>query len=357
MKDCLKLTVVLTLKDRAPFTYRWMAYMNDMRCQYRILIADGGEEGSAIEQHLRSHEHYPHLDYEYLRYPYDATIEHYFKKLENVISLVESEYLLLADNDDFYLLERVPDILAFLDTQKDYVGARGQLVDFSLFDKNGLSKVSSGLWYVALPNEAPSIESASPFERVEGLCRDMSKYFYYANWYCIFRSAALQDVWKSLITLPTREVVVTEMLTNILMAVRGKIRIFPYLFYIRQIGTSMHDYTLRVGNEFSDRRMVNNALSEFALAVDRFSSVINREEKDRMLRAIAAWLEALVSGIHSNRLHDKTSFMFRLREGMKRSSILGPWAYWLYYRIAHLFLPLRRHSPVRVKAIEPYILS
>ena len=108
MQDCLKLTIVLTLKDRAPFTYRWMQYMNDMQCSYKILIADGGED-SAIEQHLRNHENYPHLDYEYIRYPYDATIDDYCKKFENVISRVESEYLLLADNYYFYLLERVPD--------------------------------------------------------------------------------------------------------------------------------------------------------------------------------------------------------------------------------------------------------
>src|SRR5262245_43538562 len=125
MPGCRDLTIVLTLKDRIPFTYRWMQYMHDMRCPYKILIADGGED-SAIEQHLRKHENYPYLDYDYIRYPYDATIEDYFKKLESVISRVESEYLLLADNDDFYLLECIPDILAFLDAQKDYVGAKGQ---------------------------------------------------------------------------------------------------------------------------------------------------------------------------------------------------------------------------------------
>jgi glycosyltransferase domain-containing protein len=330
--------------------------MNDMRCPYRILIADGGED-SAIEQHLRNHENYSHIDYEYIRYPYDATIEGYYRKLENVISRVESEYLLLADNDDFYLLERIPDILAFLDTQKDYVGARGQLVDLFLFDKAGSSKgLTSGLRYLAVSNEAPSIESASPFDRIEALCRDMGKYLYYGNWYCVFRSASLQEVWKSLITLPKKEVIVTEMLTHVLMLMRGKIKIMPYPFYIRQSNTSMHSDTLLVGNGFLERCLVNNALSEFGLAVDQFVSVGNKEERDRLLRAIAGWLEALVSNIHFSRLRDETSFIFRLLVKIKRSPLLGPWASWVYYRIAHLFQPVRRRNPVRFKTIEPYIL-
>ena len=37
----MKLTIALTLKGREEFTYRWMEYMNEMRCPYKILIADG----------------------------------------------------------------------------------------------------------------------------------------------------------------------------------------------------------------------------------------------------------------------------------------------------------------------------
>ena len=43
-----QLTIVLTLKDRAPFSDRWMHYMDDARCPYPILIADGGTD-QAVE--------------------------------------------------------------------------------------------------------------------------------------------------------------------------------------------------------------------------------------------------------------------------------------------------------------------
>ena len=356
MQNNMKLTIVLTLKDRVPFTYRWMHYMNDMRCPYRILIADGGKD-KEIEQNLRNHGNYPHLDYEYIRYPYDATIEDYLRKLENVISQVDSEYLLNADNDDFYLLDRIPEILAFLDEHKDYVGARGRLVNFTLFDRSGLSNdLTRGVRYKAIESDALSIEGVSSCGRVETLCKDMSKYDYYANWYCIFRSTSFQGVWKSLITLSIKEMVVMEVLTHVLMVLKGGIKIFPDPFYVRQNNTSMFGDTLVVGNEFLERCIVNNALSEFGVAVDQFSDVQTREERDRLLKAIAAWLEVFVSNIYWGRVRLRTRVMFRLQKKIMHVPFLGSWMVQIYYSMALLFLPMRQRRLVALKSIEPYIL-
>jgi glycosyltransferase domain-containing protein len=353
----MKLTIILTLKDRVQFTYRWMHYMNDMRCPYRILIADGGKD-KEIEQNLCNHENYPYLDYEYIRYPYDATIEDYFRKLENVISHVDSEYLLNADNDDFYLLDRIPYIMAFLDEHEGYVGARGRLVNLTLFDQSGLSNdLTHGVKYKAVENAALSIEGGASCDRVETLCKGMSKYDYYANWYCIFRSASFQEVWKSLITLSTKEMIVMEMLTHVLMVLKGEIKIFPEPFYVRQNNTSMFGDTLVVGNEFLERCIVNNALSEFGVAVDQFSEVQTREERDRTLRAIAAWLEVFVSNIYWNRVRLRRRVMFRLQRKIIHVPLLGSWMIRIYYLMALLFFPMRQRRLVDLKSIEPYILS
>lgn len=332
--------------------------MNDVRCPYRILIADGGED-IAIEQHLRNHKHYPNLDYEYIRYPYDTTIDDYLMKLENVISRVNSEYLLNADNDDFYLLERIPEILAFLDMHRDYVGARGQLVNLTLFRSGELSKYTDGEHYEAVANDVPSIESDSPYERVEALCSGMKKYDYYANWYSVFRAASFQKVWKSLVTLSIKEMIVMEMLTHVMMLMVGKIKVIPFFFYIRQSSTSMFGDTLVVGNQFLERCIVNNALSEFGVAVNQFIEVQTRAERDRLLRAIATWLEVFVSTIYWERVHVNTSLIFCLRKKIKFVPLLGSWIAQIYYRTSHLFSPLllRQRKLVHLKSIEPYILS
>lgn len=359
----MKLTIVLTLKDRAPFTYRWMQYMNDVRCPYRILIADGGED-SAIEQHLRTHKHYPNLDYEYIRYPYDATIEDYHRKLENVISRVNSEYLLNADNDDFYLLERIPDILAFMDANKDYVGARGQIVNLALFRSGELSSSPDGERYEAVTNDVPSIERDSPYERIDALCSGMKRYDYYANWYSVFRASSFQKVWKALVTLPIREMIVMEMLTHVLMLMSGKIRIMPFPFYIRQSNTSMFGDTLVVDNEFLERCLINNSLSEFGVALDQFAEIETREERDRLLKAIAAWLEVFVVTIFESRAYcEARDAKLRRWNIIKGVPLFGSWITQIYYLTCHILshivpvLPSRKRNLVRLKPIEPHILA
>ena len=77
--------------------------------------------------------------YEYIRYPFDASLDDYLNKFENVISRVKTEYILLADNDDFYLLGCIPELIAFLDSHSD-VTARGQLVNFEVFGSKLISK-------------------------------------------------------------------------------------------------------------------------------------------------------------------------------------------------------------------------
>lgn len=356
MQERTNLTIILTLKDRVPFTHRWMRYMNDMKCPYKILIADGGKD-QALEDHLRNPNNYPALNYEYIHYPYDAVIEDYYTKFENVISLVKTQYLLLADNDDFYLLDRIPEILAFLNEHEDYVGARGQLVNLTLFDKTGSSKgLVMGSRYFAVTNHSPSIDYDSPYDRIEFLCKDMSMFDYYANWYCVFRSVSFHQVWQSLIKLPIKEVIVTEILTHVLMVMKGKIKIMSFPFYIRQSNTSMWGDTLVIGNEFLERCLVSNSLSEFGLAIDQFTTVKSKEERDRVLRAIAVWLEVFVANIYFERVKRTKSIMFRVREMIKRNPIFASWSANIYYRSVHLLLPIRKRKLILLNSIEPYIL-
>lgn len=111
------LTVVLTLKDRASFTYRWMRWMEVQRFPYKILIADGGADRE-IERHLLDRNNYPSLDYEYIRYPYDGNLQLYMDKLADVSDRVRTEFVLSADNDDLILLGPLEENLRQIRGQK-----------------------------------------------------------------------------------------------------------------------------------------------------------------------------------------------------------------------------------------------
>jgi glycosyltransferase domain-containing protein len=348
----MKLTIVLTLKDRSAFTYRWMKYMSDMRSPYKILIADGGKD-SALEEHLRRGKDYPGLDYEYIRYPYDASAQEYLVKFADALSRVESEYILLADNDDFFLLERIPELLDFLDTHRDYAAARGSRVDLMLFGRGGrLSSLPTGRDYLAISKDAPSIEGACPLERVEELCRNMSRYDYHQNWYCVFRASLLKDEWSRLVRLPVRDLSVAEILTHVFVAMSGKIKVMPFPFFVRQSNTSMSGDTLVAGNRFLEDCLLTGSLSEFKVGVDHFFSDRSKEERERILRAIAGWLGPFISNIYASR---KGFSGFKMR--VKRSLIINRHVTGAYQRLIYPLYRMRRERPVRLKLLEPYLLS
>jgi glycosyltransferase domain-containing protein len=201
--------------------------MNDMRCPYKILIADGGKDQS-IEENLRDHRNYPYLNYEYVRYPYDSSREVFYQKRDDIIPQVETPYVLIADNDDFYLLDRFSEILDALDNDKDIVGARGRHVDFTVYDVNqqGNNNVN-GTHYLAITNEVPSIDANTSVERIEELCGNISRYDCYMNWYCVFRTEAVKTAWKNILDIKVKEAVFVEIFMGIFLVERGEIVVLP----------------------------------------------------------------------------------------------------------------------------------
>jgi len=351
----MSLTIVLTLKDRDEFTYRWMNYMNEMRCQYKILVADGGKS-LEIEKNLSNYENYPNLNYEYIRYPFDENIVDFYRKLLNVLSKVSTEYVLQADNDDFYLLGQIPELITYLDSNQDYVSARGSLVNLEVFDKAGISKGKvNGCRYKAVASHAPSIESEFVLERIKSLCIGMSTHDYYSNWYAITRTKVLVKIWSQLITLPIKEPIVLEMLTHILIVESGKVKINDNPFYIRQFNTSSFGDNLVLNNDFVERCLVNNSLSEFTFAVKNFMSFDKREDEIIVLKNIASWLNIFIYNINkSHQMRSQRSF--KLKNILKKIRSIDVIFNYLatYFRI---ITKARVFKYLKIREIERFILN
>lgn len=352
-RENMELTIILTLKDRSAFTRRWMRYMNDMKCPYQILIADGGQD-KEIEEYLKDDTNFPDLCYKYIRYPYDATVDDFYKKFEDVISRVSTEYILLADNDDFYLLDRIPEHIEFLNTHPDYIGARGQLINFSIFDSNYIEKNAvAGEQYEAVIKESVPLDDNDCFDRVDFLCKNMSRYDYYANWYCVFHTKIFVDTLVKLNSLPIKELLVNEILINVMLVKSGKINVSSKPYIARQNNTSIVGDALIVGNSFLERCLIMNAFSEFGIAIDKFANVQNQEEREKLLKSIAAWLEITVSNIHT---HNKKvgKFKSRLRKKIRKIP-LGMKMERVYTYLSHLWLPVSKRKSIRMHTIERYI--
>ena len=73
-----KLTIVLPLKGRPLFTIRYFLYMEAVKCPFKILIADGSldeENKKVIDENKHR---WPHVNFEYYRFPPDNTLLLYF---------------------------------------------------------------------------------------------------------------------------------------------------------------------------------------------------------------------------------------------------------------------------------------
>jgi glycosyltransferase domain-containing protein len=351
-----RVTIILTLKGREDFTYRWMNYMDNKRCPYRILIADGGED-QKLENFLKSGDHYKNLKYSYLRYPFDATLSEFYSKLENVISLVESDYVLLADNDDFYILDRISELASFLDANSDYVAARGQLVTFEVFDSLGNSNACAfGARYRASMSHTKSIDSDNPVERIDSVCRGMAEQNYYMNWYSVVRTQALQKIWKNLVSLPIREIIVLEVMTHVMLLHEGKLKVIASPFYMRQLNTSFFGDDLVIDNKFLERCLCSNAFSEFPVAVNLFLGATNDEDRRKILISIAGWLNIFLFNINrGNQI--RSGVIFKYYNFFIHVPYIGILIEKIFIFVKYFFNQGTKKTIVRIPDIEPYILN
>ena len=119
------LTILLTLKDRAPFTRRWMSYAESVRFPFKVLIADGGADES-VPKLLSDKGSFPNVDYEYIRYPQDRSYADYYAKITDALARVRTPFVAMADNDDLYVVSGLKKAVDFLADHPEYASCGGQ---------------------------------------------------------------------------------------------------------------------------------------------------------------------------------------------------------------------------------------
>src|SRR5712691_1474243 len=123
------LTILLTLKDRALFTFRWMSYVNSTNFPFKVLVADGGADES-VPQVLANKANFPNVNYEYVRYPYDQTYAEYYSKVVDALWRVKTPFVVMADNDDFFIVNGLREAVQFLSSHPGYITCGGQSAIF-----------------------------------------------------------------------------------------------------------------------------------------------------------------------------------------------------------------------------------
>jgi len=229
LKD--KLTIVLTLKDRSEFTFRWLDYAKKRDFPFTILIADGGAD-DAVGKHIDEGA-FEALNIRYIKFDEDVDYETFYNKVKKSLELVDTPYYITADNDDFYSLAGLTEAVNYLEDNADYVACGGKLVPFS--NENG--KVYSSRVRFYSSNHDNYFES-EPRKR-------LIKYFSGAPgpFYSVIKTKIAREVWKKICSRNFKDIRMFELLIDTFVITSGKVHNLDCPFYFRQIGKN-------IGNEF-----------------------------------------------------------------------------------------------------------
>ena len=222
--DDSNLTVLLVLKDRVEFTYRWMDYANLVKFPFKVIVADGGFDQS-IEKHLSTGDKYENVNYQYLRYPYDKTYLDFYTKLASAFSKITTDYVVLADNDDFFIVDSLIKSIDFLSKNQDYASCGGETGGLFIKDEN--------FFEIGLSSSKPSdIDQEDPIKRIEKLLN-----CYGVTYYDVHRTCQLKSIFCKLRDLNPSDLFISEIITTSLVAVEGKVKKNDYLYMVRQNNT------------------------------------------------------------------------------------------------------------------------
>jgi glycosyltransferase domain-containing protein len=266
------LTFLLTIKDRQKFTFRWLKYANKISFPFKVLIADGGKDHD-VENKLSNYENFPNVNYEYIRCPYDQTYVEYYSKLDSLISKVKTPYLVLGDDDDFFLPEGLRSCVNFLDSNPDYISCGGRLSTFFIHPDCGKTYGDEVEFILHPPTN--SMDSNTAVERVE-------KHFqsYQATWYDVHRTEISQKIYNSLCVFNPRDLLLAEAFATHHTVACGKVKRLPNLMLLRQLNilNSSNTYENKMKGNYFDRIFLETWSQDFNNFIDSITEVVVKED-------------------------------------------------------------------------------
>jgi glycosyltransferase domain-containing protein len=278
MSDNKDLTILLTLWDRVPYTFRWMEYANSIKFPFKVLIADGGADES-VPQILADQANFPNVDYKYIRYPYDQTLAHYHAKVVDALNHVETPFVVMADNDDFYLVDSLLRSVDFLKTHPDFSSCRGIIGGFRITpdaDYGELSNVyGRDVSFVRQVYPDKSNLKTTAVERVQD-------YFswYRPNWYDVFRTEQRMltaQVWRD---ANMQDLILSQHIPMLMGIIAGKVQIEPYLYLVRQLEgeSSVDRIETKQKADLFDRMLLESWSEDFTGFVNAMASAISQKD-------------------------------------------------------------------------------
>ncbi len=260
-----QLTILLTLKDRVPFTHRWLDYAAAVALPFRILIADGGADNDVAP--AAAARRAGGLDVEYVRYPVDRTYADYYAKVADALSRVTTPFVVLADNDDLFVPAGLASAVQFLAGHPDYVACGGQCAVFWLSPERQARRDTvygeTVEWKCSSQMHSDVANTAG--QRILDQSMGASDVFY-----AVHRTELLRRQFESIRDFNPHDLFLMEQLVAFYTAISGKCRQLDVLYIARQQdspGSSGGDHQERYGGWF-DRMLLPTWSGDFTRFVE-----------------------------------------------------------------------------------------
>ena len=306
-----RLTIVMPLKGRHLFTFRFLWHANRMRLPYRFLIADG-QVNEAVVRHLGdSRKIFPELDIEYIRYPDDVDYSRYFAKMYDAMQRVRTPYVMHADNDDFLAFDGIERTLDFLDAHKDYVCSRGHYLTFSVYSGLGSShggicgKFNGYYLYRDFKNAAAS----TAIERLRECGLDQALY------YAVCRTDALVCIWREIAEMDFSDLTLQENFVALRALTLGKVHTDEQtITYYSQAGTGISYQPLR---QWARQLLRSRFTSELHAMVERIA-VAGAQADGADRAAIAKEASTILENYYENLLSSNYGALAQIKRAMRK---------------------------------------
>lgn len=299
-----RLTILLTIKGRPEFTLRWLWHAHKIKFPYKVYIADG-EVNESLAAALESGKHFTNVNYRYVRYS-DTSFLDYYQKCADAVSNIDTNYVMMSDNDDFLFVTGIQRSLDFLDSNPDFVCSQGVVSGFGVKSSPiQLDKVEGRInrlqCVYSKSYTSRSIVYDEPLKRVQDQMNN-----YHTTYYSLTRRVALAKITSELVDLNFTSLELHELYWAFREAALGKVHsVNNHLFYFRQRQTS-----LRKPQDWVDGFLNSNYSPEVNLMLRWLSESLSSDSFVNLKENFAKYLRAKL--LHQYKARD-LSFAKRVK--------------------------------------------
>ena len=288
------LTIILQIRDRFELSSRWLDFAYQKKCPYDIYVADGSSN-TDVKKYLNKEKLFRRLKIKYVKSKYDKTWKIYCNKIQLALNNINTPYILLADDDDFYLFENIQKCIDRLDENKKLVSCGGQTVNFQILDGDVYGK------------KIEFIKKSQNSYMSESILQNIKLYFKNSPgiYYNIHRIDYFKEAWGLSNNQNFKNARMTELFIEMYLLTFGKNEFLSFPYYYRQFGKSVgnssghsHDF-LDEMFKFNWYKDINNLFDIISTKISKNEEIEFPEVKAQLFRGYKFFLRPwIINGIN-----------------------------------------------------------